>query len=192
MGEARGNESRRLDQGSHRAGNDPGRGGTRLLEPGGAIVEPTSGNTGIRLAQVASARGYRLILTLPATASEERKRTLEAYGDELVLTEPDRRMLAAIEEAEAIRDRLGAWMPNQFDNPANPAIHYTTTAPELWASRNGLIDAFVYRSGTGGTISGVGRYLKERHPETLIVAVGVCNDRSRFGRALPYDHIIHH
>jgi cysteine synthase A len=142
-----------------------------ILQPGGTIVEPTSGNTGIGLAQVSSARGYRLILTLPATASEERKRTLEAYGAELVLTDPDRRMLAAIEEAEAIRDRLGAWMPNQFDNPANPAIHYTTTAPELWASMKGAIDAFVYGSGTGGTISGVGRYLKERHPETLIVAV---------------------
>jgi cysteine synthase A len=142
-----------------------------ILQPGGTIVEPTSGNTGIGLAQVSSARGYRLILTLPASASEERKRTLEAYGAELVLTDPDRRMLAAIEEAEAIRDRLGAWMPNQFDNPANPAIHYTTTAPELWASMKGQIDAFVYGSGTGGTISGVGRYLKERHPETLIVAV---------------------
>ena len=142
-----------------------------ILQPGGTIVEPTSGNTGIGLAQVSSARGYRLILTLPATASEERKRTLEAYGAELVLTDPDRRMLAAIEEAQAIRDRLGAWMPNQFDNPANPAIHYTTTAPELWASMKGRIDAFVYGSGTGGTISGVGRYLKERHPDTLIVAV---------------------
>ena len=142
-----------------------------ILQPRGTIVEPTSGNTGIGLAQVASARGYRLILTLPASASEERKRTLEAYGAELVLTDPDRRMLAAIEKAEAIRDRLGAWMPNQFDNPANPAIHYTTTAPELWASMKGQIDAFVYGSGTGGTISGVGRYLKERHPETLIVAV---------------------
>lgn len=142
-----------------------------ILEPGGTIVEPTSGNTGIGLAQVASARGYRLILTLPASASEERKRTLEAYGAELVLTDPERRMLAAIEEAQSIRDRLGAWMPNQFDNPANPAIHYTTTAPELWASMKGQIDAFVYGSGTGGTISGVGRYLKERRPETLVVAV---------------------
>jgi cysteine synthase A len=142
-----------------------------ILQPGGTIVEPTSGNTGIGLAQVASARGYRLILTLPASASEERKRTLEAYGAELVLTDPERRMLAAIEEAQSIRDRLGAWMPNQFDNPANPAIHYTTTAPELWESMMGQIDAFVYGSGTGGTISGVGRYLKERHPETLVVAV---------------------
>jgi cysteine synthase A len=142
-----------------------------MLEPGGTIVEPTSGNTGIGLAQVASARGYRLILTLPSSASDERKRTLEAYGAELVLTDPERRMLAAIEEAEAIRDRTGAWMPNQFDNPANPAIHYTTTAPELWAAMDGRIDAFVYGSGTGGTISGVGRYLRERRADTQIVAV---------------------
>lgn len=142
-----------------------------VLAPGGCIVEPTSGNTGIGLAQVASARGYRLILTVPASASEERKRTLEAYGAELVLTDPDRRMLAAIEAAQAIRDRTGAWMPNQFDNPANPAIHYATTAPELWTAMDGRIDAFVYGSGTGGTITGVGRYLKERRPETLVVAV---------------------
>ena len=142
-----------------------------LLTPGGTIVEPTSGNTGIGLAQVASARGYRLILTLPSSASDERKRTLEAYGAQLVLTDPERRMLAAIEEAGAIRDRTGAWMPNQFDNPANPAIHYTTTAPELWGAMEGRIDAFVYGSGTGGTISGVGRYLKERSPGTLVVAV---------------------
>jgi cysteine synthase A len=142
-----------------------------VLAPGGTIVEPTSGNTGIGLAQVASARGYRLILTLPSSASDERQRTLQAYGAELVLTDPERRMLAAIEEAEAIRDRTGAWMPNQFDNPANPAIHYTTTAPELWAALDGRIDAFVYGSGTGGTISGVGRYLKERHAGTLVVAV---------------------
>jgi cysteine synthase A len=142
-----------------------------MLEPGGTIVEPTSGNTGIGLAQVASARGYRLILTLPSSASDERKRTLEAYGAALVLTDPERRMLAAIEEAEVIRDRTGAWMPNQFDNPANPAIHYTTTAPELWAAMDGRIDAFVYGSGTGGTISGVGRYLRERRADTQIVAV---------------------
>lgn len=142
-----------------------------ILRPGGTIVEPTSGNTGIGLAQVASARGYRLILCLPAQMSEERKRTLVAYGAELVLTDPERRMLAAIEEAERIRDRLGAWMPNQFANPANPRIHYETTAPELWDAMDGRIDAFVYGSGTGGTISGVGRFLKERRPETLVVAV---------------------
>jgi cysteine synthase A len=142
-----------------------------ILKPGDTIVEPTSGNTGIGLAQVASARGYRLILCLPDSASDERKRTLEAYGAELVLTDPERRMLAAIEAAERIRDETGAWLPNQFSNPANPRIHYETTAPELWAQLEGRIDAFVYGSGTGGTITGVGRFLKERRPDTLIVAV---------------------
>ncbi len=142
-----------------------------LLLPGGTIVEPTSGNTGIGLAQVAAARGYRLILCLPSQMSEERKRTLLAYGAELVLTDPERRMLAAIEEAEKIRDATGAWMPNQFSNPANPRIHYETTAPELWDAMDGRIDAFVYGSGTGGTIAGVGRFLKERRPDTLVVAV---------------------
>jgi cysteine synthase A len=142
-----------------------------VLRPGGTIVEPTSGNTGIGLAQVASARGYRLILCLPAQMSEERKRTLLAYGAELVLTDPERRMLAAIEEAERIRDATGAWMPNQFTNPANPRIHYETTGPEIWRQMDGRIDAFVYGSGTGGTISGVGRFLKERRPDTLVVAV---------------------
>jgi cysteine synthase A len=142
-----------------------------LLEPGGTIVEPTSGNTGIGLAQVASARGYRLILCLPAQMSEERKRTLTAYGAELVLTDPERRMLAAIEEAERIRDETGAWMPNQFSNPANPRVHYETTGPELWAQMEGRVDAFVYGSGTGGTISGVGRFLKEHAPDVIVVAV---------------------
>ena len=142
-----------------------------VLKPGGTIVEPTSGNTGIGLAQVASARGYRLILTLPSSMSDERKRTLLGYGAELVLTDPERRMLAAIEEAEKIRDRLGAWMPNQFTNPANPRIHYQTTAPELWEQMDGRIDAFVYGSGTGGTISGVGRFLKEHNPDVRVIAV---------------------
>ncbi len=142
-----------------------------LLRPGGTIVEPTSGNTGIGLAQVASARGYRLILCLPAQMSEERKRTLTAYGAELVLTDPERRMLAAIEEAERIRDRLGAWMPNQFSNAANPRVHYETTAPELWEQMDGRVDAFVYGSGTGGTISGVGRFLKEHDPSIQVIAV---------------------
>jgi cysteine synthase A len=142
-----------------------------VIKPGDTIVEPTSGNTGIGLAQVASARGYRLILCLPNSMSEERKRTLLAYGAELVLTDPERRMLAAIEEAEKIREATGAWMPNQFANPANPRVHYETTAPELWEQMEGRIDAFVYGSGTGGTISGVGRFLKERRPDTLVVAV---------------------
>ena len=142
-----------------------------ILRQGDTIVEPTSGNTGIGLAQVAAARGYKLILCLPSSMSDERKLTLLAFGAELVLTDPERRMLAAIEEAENIAERTGAWMPNQFANPANPRIHYETTAPELWARMDGRIDAFVYGSGTGGTISGVGRFLKERRPDTLVVAV---------------------
>jgi cysteine synthase A len=142
-----------------------------VLRPGQTIVEPTSGNTGIGLAQVAAARGYPLILCLPASMSVERKRTLEAYGARLVLTDPERRMLAAIEEAERIRDATGAWMPNQFSNPANPRVHYETTGPELSAQLDGRIDAFVYGSGTGGTISGVGRFLKEQNPATVVVAV---------------------
>jgi cysteine synthase A len=142
-----------------------------VLHSGQTIVEPTSGNTGIGLAQVASARGYPLVLCLPASMSMERKRTLEAYGAKLVLTDPERRMLAAIEEAERIRDETGAWMPNQFTNPANPRMHYETTGPELFAQLDGRIDAFVYGSGTGGTISGVGRFLKEQNPRTLVVAV---------------------
>ena len=142
-----------------------------LLKRGDTIVEPTSGNTGIGLAQVASARGYRLILCLPESMSVERRRTLTAYGAELVLTDPERRMLAAIEEATRIRDERGAFMPNQFDNPANPRIHYETTAPELWQALEGRIDAFVYGSGTGGTISGVGRFLKERLPQVMVVVV---------------------
>jgi len=142
-----------------------------ILHPGDMIVEPTSGNTGIGLAQVAAARGYRLTLCLPAQMSEERKRTLLAFGATLVLTDPERRILAAIEEAERIAAESGAWMPNQFTNPANPRIHYETTGPELWAQMNGRIDAFVYGSGTGGTISGVGRFLKEQRADTLVVAV---------------------
>jgi cysteine synthase A len=141
------------------------------LLPGGRIVEPTSGNTGIGLAQVASARGYQLTLTIPSSMSEERLRTLSAYGAELVLTDPERRMLAAIEEAERIRDATGAWMPNQFANPANPRIHYTTTGPEIWQQMDQRVDAFVYGSGTGGTISGVGRFLKERRRSIQVIAV---------------------
>ena len=142
-----------------------------VLRPGGTIVEPTSGNTGIGLAQVAATRGYKLILCLPSQMSEERKRTLIAYGAQLVLTDPERRMLAAIEEAERIRDKTGAWMPNQFSNPANPRVHYEFTGPELWEQMGGRIDAFVYGSGTGGTISGVGRYIKERSPKTAVISV---------------------
>jgi cysteine synthase A len=142
-----------------------------LLKPGGTIVEPTSGNTGIGLAQIAASRGYRLILCLPASMSDERKDTLLAYGAELVLTDPERRMLAAIEKAEELERELGAFYPNQFGNPANPRVHYETTGPELWRDLDGDIDAFVYGSGTGGTITGVGRFLKERNPKVRIVAV---------------------
>jgi cysteine synthase A len=142
-----------------------------LLGPGGSIVEPTSGNTGIGLAQVAAQRGYRLTVCLPASSSEERIRTMRAYGAEIVLTDPERRMLAAIEEAERIRDETGAFYPNQFENSANPAAHYATTGPEIWADMEGRVDAFVYGSGTGGTLTGVGRYLKERRPDVLVVAV---------------------
>ncbi len=143
-----------------------------VLKPGGTIVEPTSGNTGIGLAQVAASRGYKLILTLPAQMSEERKRTLKAYGAELVLTDPERRMLAAIEEAERIVSSIsGAWMPNQFENPANPRIHYQTTGPEIWAQMQHKMDMFVYGTGTGGTISGTGKYLKEQDSSIQVVAV---------------------
>lgn len=142
-----------------------------VLAPGQAIVEPTSGNTGIGLAQVAAARGYPLKLCLPSTMSMERKRTLRAYGAELVLTDPERRMLEAIEVAERIRDEEGAFMPDQFANPANPGTHYEHTGPEIWRDMDERIDAFVYGSGTGGTISGVGRFLKEQRPDVLVVAV---------------------
>ena len=142
-----------------------------LIRRGDTIVEPTSGNTGIGLAQVCSARGYRLILCMPEQMSLERRRTLEAYGAELVLTDPELRMIAAIAEAEKIRDETGAFLPNQFDNPANPQAHYETTGPELWQQMDGRIDAFVYGTGTGGTLTGVGRYLRERQPSVMIVAV---------------------
>ena len=142
-----------------------------LLKPGGTIVEPTSGNTGIGLAQIAAWRGYGLILCMPSSMSAERKRTLSAYGADFVLTDPERRMLAAREEAERIASETGAFYPDQFSNPANPRIHYETTGPELWADMNGRIDVFVYGSGTGGTISGAGRFLKEMDPRIQVVAV---------------------
>ena len=142
-----------------------------VLKPGGTIVEPTSGNTGIGLAQVSAWRGYRLILCMPSSMSAERKRTLSAYGAKFVLTDPVRRMLAAREEAERIASETGAFYPDQFSNPANPRIHYETTGPELWADMEGRVDVFVYGSGTGGTISGAGRFLKEMDPRIQVVAV---------------------
>jgi len=142
-----------------------------VLRPGQTIVEPTSGNTGIGLAQVAAARGYPLKLCLPSSMSMERKTTLRAYGAELVLTDPELRMLAAIEVAKEIRDQEGAFLPDQFSNPANPRTHYENTGPELWHGMKQRIDAFVYGSGTGGTISGVGRFLKEQSADIQVVAV---------------------
>jgi cysteine synthase A len=144
-----------------------------ILRPGSGqvIVEPTSGNTGIGLAMIAASRGYRLILTMPAQMSEERKRVLRAFGAELVLTDPERRMLAAREEALRLKEELGAFMPDQFQNLANVRAHYETTGPELYAALEGRIDAFVYGSGTGGTLTGVGRYLKERIPHVKVIAV---------------------
>lgn len=143
-----------------------------ILQPGSGqvIVEPTSGNTGIGLAMVAASRGYRLILCMPAQMSEERKRTLRAYGAELVLTDPARRMLAAREKAQEIVQETGGFMPDQFANPANIQAHYETTAPEIYQAMEGKIDAFVYGSGTGGTIMGVGRYLRERIPGVQVIA----------------------
>ena len=143
-----------------------------ILKPGSGqvIVEPTSGNTGIGLAMVAASRGYRLILCMPAQMSEERKRTLRAYGAELVLTDPARRMLAAREKAQEIAAETGGFLPDQFDNPANIQAHYKTTGPEIYQAMEGKIDAFVYGSGTGGTIMGVGRYLRERIPGVQIIA----------------------
>lgn len=143
-----------------------------ILKPGSGqvIVEPTSGNTGIGLAMIAASRGYRLILCMPAQMSEERKRTLRAYGAELVLTDPERRMLAAREKAIEIANKTGAFIPDQFDNPANIRAHYETTGPEIYEQMGGQVDAFVYGSGTGGTIMGVGKFLRERLPRVQIIA----------------------
>jgi cysteine synthase len=143
------------------------------LRPGMIIVEPTSGNTGIGLAYVAAARGYRCIFTMPDTMTVERRHLLRALGAKVVLTEGPKGMKGAMARAEEILARLGdrAWMPRQFDNPANPAIHYRTTGPEIWEDTAGAVDIFVSGVGTGGTITGVGRYLRERKPGIRIVAV---------------------
>ena len=143
-----------------------------ILKPGGIIVEPTSGNTGIALAFVAAARGYRVILTMPETFSLERRKLLKALGAELVLTEGAKGMKGAIAAAEEITARTpGAFMPMQFDNPANPAIHRTATAKEIWEDTDGKVDIFVAGVGTGGTVSGVGGFLKEMKPSVKIYAV---------------------
>ncbi len=142
------------------------------LVMGGTIIEPTSGNTGIGLAALAAARGYRLILTMPEGMSEERSRLLRALGAELVLTPREDGMRGAIARAEALAAEIqDAWIPSQFENPSNPAAHRCTTGPEIWEDCEGEVDIFVAGVGTGGTLSGVGAYLKERNPNCRIVAV---------------------
>ena len=142
------------------------------LKAGSVIIEPTSGNTGIGLAAIARAKGYRVILTMPETMSVERRNLLKAYGAEIVLTEGAKGMSGAIARANELAAQTeGSFIPDQFSNPANPAAHYATTGPEIWADMQGRVDALVASVGTGGTITGTGRYLREKNPMVHIVAV---------------------